>query len=53
MGGLAQYLVPIEQRLSMPDVTPRGTVVSFDAESYFLKIVPDAPNPEPTPELMP
>lgn len=46
VGGLAQYLVPIEQRLSMPDVTPRGTVVKFDAESYFLRITPDAPNPE-------
>lgn len=42
IGGLAQYLVPIEQRLSMPDITPRGTTVKFDAESYFLQVTPDA-----------
>jgi hypothetical protein len=47
VGGLAQYAVPIQQRLSMPDVTPRGTVVRFDADSFFLQTVPDQPDPAP------
>lgn len=51
VGGLAQFLVPIEQRLSMPDVTPRGTTVRFDAASVFLRVTPDAPTPEPAPEV--
>jgi hypothetical protein len=46
VGGLAQYMVPIEQRLSMPDVTPRGTTVRFDPDSFFLQITPDQPNPQ-------
>lgn len=46
VGGLASYLVPIEQRLSMPDVTPRGTTVRFDADSFFLRVTPDAPTPQ-------
>lgn len=46
VGGLALYLVPIEQRLSMPDITPRGTTVRFDADSFFLRITPDQPDPE-------
>jgi phage portal protein BeeE len=41
IGGLANYLSPIEQRLSMPDMTPAGSTVKFDAESYFLRITPD------------
>lgn len=47
VGGLAQYLGPIEQRLSMPDMTPRGTTVKFDADSVFLRITPDQPAPTP------
>lgn len=46
VGGLALHLIPIEQRLSMPDVTPRGTRVRFDAESFFLRVTPDQPTPE-------
>ena len=45
-GGLSQFLTPIQQRLSMPDVTPRGTRVRFDADSFFLQITPDQPDPE-------
>lgn len=45
VGGLALLLVPIEQRLSMPDVTPRGTAVRFDADSFFLRVTPDQPDP--------
>lgn len=49
VGGLAQYLGPIEERLSMPDMTPRGTVVKFDSASVFLRITPDQPSaPEVT-----
>lgn len=32
---LAPYLVAVEQRLSMGDVTPRGTVVRFDLSRYL------------------
>lgn len=46
VGGLALLLVPIEQRLSMPDITPRGTRVSFDADSFFLRVTPDQPDPD-------
>lgn len=46
VGGLALYLVPVEQRLSMPDVTPRGTRVRFDADSFFLRVTPDQPTPD-------
>jgi hypothetical protein len=54
VGGLANYASPIEQRLSMPDVTPRGTVVRFDANSFFLQVTPDQPNPDqPSPEVAP
>ena len=45
VGGLSTYLVPIEQRLSMPDFTPRGTRVRFDADSVFLRITPDQADP--------
>lgn len=31
---LRQYLTPITQRLSMPDVTPGGTTVAFDLAAY-------------------
>lgn len=32
---LAQYLTPIYQRLSMPDVTPNGQAVAFDLTAYL------------------
>lgn len=32
---LAGFVVAIEQRLSMPDVTPRGTTVRFDLSRYL------------------
>lgn len=32
---LAPYLTAISQRLSMPDVTPNGTAVSFDLTAYL------------------
>jgi len=41
VGGLAQFLVPVQQRLSQPDVTPRGTKVRFDSDSFWHQITPD------------
>jgi phage portal protein BeeE len=32
---LAGFVVAVEQRLSMPDVTPRGTAVRFDLSRYL------------------
>ena len=32
---LAGYLVAVEQRLSLPDATPRGTTVRFDLARYL------------------
>jgi len=43
----AALLTPIEQRLSMGDVSPGGTRVKFDADSFFLQITPDQPDPQP------
>lgn len=45
VGGLSTYLVPIEQRLSMPDVTPRRTVVKFGADSFFNRVTEQPSQP--------
>jgi hypothetical protein len=44
MAGAALF-VPITQRLSMPDCTPGGNRVEFDAASFFLQVTPDQPDP--------
>jgi len=46
---LASYTRPIEGRLSLPDMTPRSTVVKFDAASWAMQVDPltEAPTPAP------
>jgi hypothetical protein len=40
---LAVYLTPIEQRLSMPDVTPAGARVTFDPSAFTTRIATPTP----------
>ena len=44
MAGAALF-TPVTQRLTMPDVTPGGNTVRFDADSFFLQVTPDQPDP--------
>lgn len=37
------FLLPIEQRLSMPDVTPLGARVTFDADAFIARATPPTP----------
>jgi hypothetical protein len=37
---VAPYVNAIQHRLSMDDITPRGTSVRFDVDSSFLKTEP-------------
>ena len=48
---LAAWTRTVEGRLSLPDVTPRGTQVTFDSASWSLQVDPTEPvtAPEPTP----
>lgn len=41
--GLAPYLTAVSGRLSMNDVTPRGTTVAFDAEAFIGPIAKQEP----------
>jgi hypothetical protein len=43
ISSLHNFAGPIEGRLSLPDVTPRGTVVKFDSASFYQQVTPDTP----------
>lgn len=45
---LAGWAIPMEGRLSLPDVTPRGTVVKLDAASFVDQVAPTEPPAPPT-----
>jgi hypothetical protein len=51
ISALAAFTRIVEGRLSMPDITPRGTVVTFDAASWSQQVDPTAPVTAPTPEV--
>lgn len=40
ISALASFAGVIEGRLSLPDVTPRGTTVKFDAASFYQQVTP-------------
>lgn len=48
VGGLATYAVPIEQRLSLLDVSPYGVKVIFDRESFASQVGVDPSTDTPT-----
>jgi hypothetical protein len=43
IASLHNFAGPIEGRLSLPDVTPRGTVVKFDSASFYEQVTPTQP----------
>jgi hypothetical protein len=47
INALAAWTTTIEGRLSLPDVTPRGTLVRFDAASWSQQVNPESPVPPP------
>jgi hypothetical protein len=51
LNALAAFTRTIEATLSLPNVTPRGTTVTFDSASWSLQVDPTEPvtAPEPTP----
>ena len=42
ISALASFAGVIEGRLSLPDVTPRGTTVTFDSASFYEQVTPTA-----------
>ncbi len=50
---LASFTRIVEGRLSLPDMTPRGTDVRFDAASWADQVNPTSPVPAPSPEVAP
>jgi hypothetical protein len=49
LNALAGWTRTIEGRLSLPDVTPRSTSVTFDAAAWSLQVDPTAPVTAPAP----
>lgn len=43
ISALHNFAGPIEGRLSLPDVTPRGTKVRFDSASFYEQVTPGTP----------
>ena len=48
INALAAWTRTIEGRLSLPDITPRGTEVTFDSASWAVQVDPMTPPPAPT-----
>ena len=48
INALAAWTRTIEGRLSLPDITPRGTEVTFDSASWAVQVDPMTPTPAPT-----
>lgn len=53
LNALGAWTTVVEGRLSMPDVTPRSTTVTFDAADWSQQVNPATPITAPTPGVTP